>query len=294
MNVSTPGHSGHPQPVGIISPFLKWAGAKTRSMNVLLSCLPSPQAVDCLIEPFAGSTSVFLNTRYRQYVLADSNADLVDTWRHARDTPEELINRLHRLYAGGNCQMAWQRNRLAFNTMPPGPEKSALFIYLNRHGFNGLCRYNQKGQFNVPFGRPAQPYLPAREIRTFARKAARCHVSFFHAGFEETLEAATRGMFAGLRCAIYCDPPYLALSDSASFTTYDGTAFTAEHHRKLATRLRDIHRMTGFPVVVSASDTPASRLIYRDFTLNSLSVNRSVSAAGTGRKAVGELAGCLP
>ncbi|EBC6662850.1 Dam family site-specific DNA-(adenine-N6)-methyltransferase [Salmonella enterica] len=153
MDVSTPGRSGHPQPVGIVSPFLKWVGAKTRSMNVLLSCLPSPQAVDCLIEPFAGSTSVFINTRYRQYVLADSNADLVDTWRHARDNPEGLTEALHHLFGDGNTEMAWQRNRLAFNTMPPGPEKSALFIYLNRHGFNGLCRYNQKGLFNVPFGR---------------------------------------------------------------------------------------------------------------------------------------------
>lgn len=293
MDISTPDRVGHPQPVSILSPFLKWAGAKTRCMSVLLSHLPSPHKVDCLIEPFGGSASVFLNTRYRQYVLADSNADLVDTWQHARDNPEELTEALHRLFDGGNSEMAWQRNRLAFNALPPGPEKSALFIYLNRHGFNGLCRYNRRGLFNVPFGRPAKPYLPAREIRTFARRASRCHVSFFHADFEETLQAATRGMFAGLRCALYCDPPYLALSNSASFTAYDGTAFTTDHHRALAARLQDIHRRTGFPVVVSASDTPASRQIYRGFTLTRLSVNRSVSASGTGRKAAGELIACL-
>ncbi|WP_146050854.1 DNA adenine methylase [Citrobacter amalonaticus] len=73
-----------------------------------------------------------------------------------------------------------------------------------------------------------------------------------------SLPSHRRGIFAGLCCAVYCDPVYLALSDSASFTTYDGTAFTAEHHRVLATRLRDINRMTDFPAVVSASDTPES------------------------------------
>ncbi|WP_338076175.1 MULTISPECIES: DNA adenine methylase [Citrobacter] len=45
---------------------MKWADSKTRSMKILLSALPSPKEVDCLIEPFAGSASVFLNTRYRQ------------------------------------------------------------------------------------------------------------------------------------------------------------------------------------------------------------------------------------
>lgn len=262
-------------------------------MKTLLQALPSPDEVECLIEPFTGSASVFLNTGYRQYLLADSNADLINTFRHVCDAPEALIAALHRLYEGGNCEMAWQRNRLAFNTMPSCLEKAALFIYLNRHGYNGLCRYNKKGQFNVPFGRQDKPYLPEHEIRIFSRKASRCHVSFFHTGFEETLNAATTGMFAALRCAVYCDPPYLPLNDTSAFTAYDGTAFTATHHRVLVSSLHAIHEEKKFPVVVSTSDSSASRIIYRNFVLTPLKVNRSISSTGAARKAVSELTGYL-
>ena len=284
---------GHPQYAGIVSPFLKWAGAKTRCMPALLAALPSPERVECLIEPFAGSAAVFLNTRYRQYVLGDSNPDLVNTWRHARDNPGELIAALRRLYRDGNSEMAWHENRAAFNSMEDCTEKAALFIYLNRHGFNGVCRYNKKGVFNVPFGRPVSPYLPEREIMIFARKAARCYVSFFHADFKETLSAATTGLFAALRCGIYCDPPYLPLSSTAGFTQYDGQAFTPSHHEQLVSLLRDIHRRTGAPVVVSSGDTPLSRQLYQGFTLSMQKVNRSVSADRRARVPVIELTGTL-
>lgn len=276
---------------GPVVPFLKWAGAKNRSMEVLLRYLPSPDEIDCLIEPFMGSASVFLNTRYRQYVLADSNADLLDTYRHARDNPSELIAVLHRLYRDGNSEQGYLTYRRLFNEMTRGLEKSALFIYLNRHGFNGVCRYNQKGGFNVPFGRPTRPYLPEKEIFIFARKAARSYVTLFHADFEDTLRVATSGMFAALRCGLYCDPPYLPLSETSRFSHYDGNTFTAYDHQRLVNKLQRIHHQTGAPVVISASDTPLSRRIYQGFSLNTLTVNRSVSA-GT-RSAVGELMGCL-
>ena len=256
MELTHPTLAGHSRQASIIAPFLKWAGAKTRVMDTLLQALPSSDIATCLIEPFAGSASVFLNTRYQQYVLADSNADQVNTWRYAAEQPDALIDKLQNLYQQGNSEAAWRHHRRAFNDMPSGPDKAALFIYLNRHGFNGLCRYNQKGQFNVPFGRIRHPYLPAHEIRTFARKVARCHVSFFHAGFEETLLAATEGMFASLNSVIYCDPPCLPVSKSASFTTYDGTTFTREDHQRLAMQLKKIHERTGFPVVLSARDSP--------------------------------------
>lgn len=112
----------------------------------------------------------------------------------------------------------------------------------------------------------------------FARKTARCYVSFFHADFKETLRASTTGLFAALRCGIYCDPPYLPLSDSAGFTQYDGQAFTPSHHQQLVSLLEDIHQRTGAPVVVSSGHPPLSRRLYQGFTLSTLKVNRSVSA----------------
>ncbi|EBX7469620.1 TPA: Dam family site-specific DNA-(adenine-N6)-methyltransferase [Salmonella enterica subsp. enterica serovar Paratyphi B] len=276
-------------------PFLKWAGGKRRSLDTLQRWLPSPDEVECLVEPFVGGASVFLGTDYRQYLLADINADLIDVYLHVRDNPSGLVRRLERLFLHGNNETAYRENREEFNRIHAGPEKSALFIYLNQHCFNGICRYNKKGIFNVPFGRRKSAYIPEAEIMAFARKTERCHVSFFHAGFEDTLKMTTTGMFSGMSCAVYCDPPYLPVSQTAGFTTYSGDEFTVADHERLAGCLAELHGRKGMPVVISASDTPLSHRIYGQvgFWLNGHQVSRMVSASAASRKAAGELTGVL-
>lgn len=276
-------------------PFLKWAGGKRRSLDTLQRWLPSPDEVECLVEPFVGGASVFLGTDYRQYLLADINADLIDVYLHVRDNPSGLVRRLERLFLHGNNETAYRENREEFNRIHAGPEKSALFIYLNQHCFNGICRYNKKGIFNVPFGRRKSAYIPEAEIMAFARKTEQCHVSFFHAGFEDTLKMTTAGMFSGMSCAVYCDPPYLPVSQTAGFTTYSGDEFTVADHERLAGCLAELHGRKGMPVVISASDTPLSHRIYGQagFRLNGHRVSRMVSASAASRKTAGELTGVL-
>ncbi|ENU7738349.1 DNA adenine methylase [Salmonella enterica] len=276
-------------------PFLKWAGGKRRSLATLLQRLPSPDEVECLVEPFVGGASVFLGTDYRQYLLADINADLIDVYLHVRDDPSGMVRRLERLFLQGNNETAYRENRDEFNRIQAGPEKSALFIYLNQHCFNGICRYNQKGIFNVPFGRRKSAYIPETEIMAFARKTERCHVSFFHAGFEDTLEMTTAGMFAGVSCAVYCDPPYVPVSQTAGFTTYSGDVFTVADHERLAEQLAALHARKGMPVVISASDTLISHRVYGQagFRLYGHDVSRTVSASAASRKSAGELTGVL-
>ncbi|HFW3088905.1 TPA: DNA adenine methylase [Salmonella enterica subsp. enterica serovar Reading] len=276
-------------------PFLKWAGGKRRSLDTLQRWLPSPDEVECLVEPFVGGGSVFLGTDYRQYLLADINADLIDVYLHARDDPSGLVRRLKRLFHRGNNEEAYRENKDEFNRISPGPEKSALFIYLNQHCFNGICRYNKRGIFNVPFGRRKSAYIPEAEILAFARKTERCHVSFFHAGFEDTLKMTTAGMFSGVSCAVYCDPPYLPVSRTAKFTAYSGEVFTVAEHERLAEMLSALHTREGMPVVISASDTPISHRIYGQagFRLYGHQVSRQVSASAASRKSAGELTGVL-
>ncbi|HHR3735268.1 TPA: DNA adenine methylase [Salmonella enterica] len=276
-------------------PFLKWAGGKRRSLEMLQRRLPSPNEVQCLVEPFVGGASVFLGTDYRQYLLADINADLIDVYLHVRDDPSGMVSRLERLFCQGNNEIAYRECRDEFNRIQPGPEKSSLFIYLNQHCFNGICRYNKQGVFNVPFGRRKAAYLPEAEIMAFARKTERCHVTFFHAGFEDTLKMTTTGMFSEVSCAVYCDPPYLPVSPTSGFTTYSGDVFTVDDHERLAGQLADLHVRKGVPVVISASDTPLSHRIYGQsgFSLYGHQVSRSVSASAASRKTAGELTGVL-
>ncbi|MFC3393659.1 DNA adenine methylase [Brenneria rubrifaciens] len=272
----------------MIRPFIKWAGGKTRVLPDLLPHLPKG---DRLFEPFVGGASVFLNTDYPRYVLGDINADLINTYQMAKNATKPFIRIAKELFENGNSLIEFCRNRDTFNAISDDEHmlKAALFLYLNRHCYNGLCRYNRAGLFNVPFGNYKKPYFPEAEIKLFAEKANDTTTCFVRADFREVLKART----INENSVIYCDPPYLPASDTANFTQYHHAAFTGEHHRELAAALLNVNQSRGAAVVISNSDTPATREIYQNYRFHEISVNRSLSAAAASRKKIGELIGVL-
>ena len=162
-----------------------------------------------------------------------------------------------------------------------------MFLYLNRHGFNGLYRVNQKGEFNVPFGKFAAPYFPEKEMRLFAEKANDTKAIFLHADFRHSIPDVIQLAYDAV---IYCDPPYIPASKTANFTAY-GKPFTPDDHRALVATLLEVNRQHGTRSVISNSDTPETREIYSAFKLHALSVRRSVSAKS--RDMAGEVIGVL-
>ncbi|QLP52285.1 DNA adenine methylase [Enterobacter hormaechei] len=274
---------------------LKWAGGKTRVMPQLLKHLPK---ADCLIEPFVGSGTVFMNTEYRRYVLCDSNLMLINFFRQLTGRLDELINLARPLFENRNNSESYYELRSSYNwlngaiTHPDSSslalEAAAAFLYLNRHGYNGLYRVNQKGEFNVPFGKYAAPYFPEEEMRLFAEKANDTEAIFIHSDFRLSIRAV---VYASYDAVIYCDPPYIPASETANFTAY-GKPFTLDDHRHLVTNLLNAHRQFGARAVISNSDTPETREIYSAFNLHSLSVRRSVSAKS--RDMAGEVIGVMP
>ena len=151
--------------------FLKWAGGKYALVDSITARLPQGRV---LVEPFVGAGSVFLNTDYEAYLLADINPDLIDFYNLLKSAPEAVIQQARALFSPVNNQRdAYFELRAAFNQCHEAQERAALFLYLNRHGYNGLCRYNKKGGFNVPFGKYKAPYFPEAELWAFAEKAQR-------------------------------------------------------------------------------------------------------------------------
>ena len=125
-------------------PFLKWAGGKTKLCDKINTILPKGNR---LVEPFIGSGAVFLNTEYKEYYLADTNSDLINTFNYVKNEGIEFINYVNDLFVPeNNTKEKYLEFREVFNTTSDTRLKSALFIYLNRHCFNGLCRYNSKGR----------------------------------------------------------------------------------------------------------------------------------------------------
>ncbi|ELS5572946.1 Dam family site-specific DNA-(adenine-N6)-methyltransferase, partial [Escherichia coli] len=178
---------------------LKWVGGKNRIMDTLKAHLPE---ADCLVEPFVGGASVFMNTRYSRCILGDSNGALINFWRAARDNTDSLIDEAKDLFLEHNNRADYLAIRNTFNAenhafLSTGISDrrklrlAAMFLYLNRHCFNGLFRVNGKGDFNVPFGSYSKHYFPEREIRAFADKANSTRTLLVHGDFRKTLSCAS-------------------------------------------------------------------------------------------------------
>ncbi|WOT05093.1 Dam family site-specific DNA-(adenine-N6)-methyltransferase [Shewanella youngdeokensis] len=259
--------------------FLKWAGGKFKLIEALKKHLPQG---DRLVEPFVGAGSVFLNTDYDRYLLCDINQDLINLYKIVQSHPEKYIKAAKALFVPEmNQKEAYYKIRTSFNETTDPFKRSVYFLYMNRHGFNGLCRYNRKGGFNVPFGSYKKPYFPENEIRAFSVKSQRAE--FRCIGYEEAIDMTQSGD------VVYCDPPYAPLSSTASFTTYVGSGFSLDDQALLARKSRHTAIERGIPVLISNHDIPLTRELYHGATFDTIQVQRNISQKGNGRKKVDEL-----
>jgi len=262
----------------ISKPFLKWAGAKTQIIPLLLSHFENKTR---LVEPFVGSGAVFLGTNYETYLLNDNNPDLIELFTFLRDECEELISQCSNLFVDKfNDEEQFYKLRTEFNdTNIKSIRKSAIFVYLNRHCFNGLCRYNAKGKFNVPFGRYKKVNLQEEAMRLFSAKAEKC--IFTNNDFYSLEEEIT------LNDIVYCDPPYLPISKSANFTAYSKSFNLTDQERLVEFALRLISK--GAKVVISNHDTDEARELYKDANIFSIDVRRNISSKKETRGNVKEI-----
>ncbi|MGK9174259.1 adenine-specific DNA-methyltransferase [Yokenella regensburgei] len=258
--------------------FLKWAGGKYPLLTDIERHLPSG---DCLIEPFVGAGSVFLNTSYSRYILADINSDLISLYNIVKENVDGYVDAARALFTPDNNQSEiYYQLRSEFNQSRDPLRRAALFLYLNRHGYNGLCRYNLRGEFNVPFGRYKKPYFPEAELYHFAQKAQN---AFFYC--ESYADSMAR---ADASSVVYCDPPYAPLSATANFTAYHTNSFTLEQQAHLASIAESLVS-NRIPVLISNHDTALTREWYSQAKLHVVKVRRSISSNGGTRKKVDEL-----
>ena len=266
-------------------PFLKWAGGKYRLLDRLLPSIPAGAR---LVEPFVGSGAVFLNAGFACYLLCDLNPDLIGLYRTLRRDGERFIAEARALFTpGNNTQEAFLRLRETFNVSSDAEERSVLFLYLNRHSYNGLVRYNSKGIYNVPFGKYKAPYFPERELTAFLDKLRGCDVTFAVQDFRSTFAALRPGD------VVYCDPPYAPVSATANFTSYTGCGFGVQEQIDLASEASAAAKR-GVPVVLSNHDVPLIRELYADARLESFPVQRFISCNGARRGAARELLAVFP
>lgn len=260
--------------------FFKWAGNKYRVLPHILPLIGTPKRY---IEPFAGSLSVALNVVALEYFLNDFNDDLINVYERVM-YDKDFIDDCERYFADNNNDVAFYHFRNEFNNSIDVRRRAMLFVYLNRHCFNGLTRYNKSGQFNVPFGKYKSPYFPRKEMENFISVFSGQSVEFSAGDF------AADGLYQNVDSStvVYFDPPYLPLTDTANFSDYATGGFDYDDQ----VRLRDLAvslANRGARVIISNHDTPVARELYSSASITSIDVGRFIAAKGTSRKKVKEV-----
>lgn len=230
-----------------------------------------------LVEPFVGGAALSMNIDFDSYLFNDINSHLTGFYQELRKDRETFIRKCKRFFTPrNNTSEIYYKNRKNFNEGKGNI--SALFLYLNRHGFNGLCRFNNDGEFNVPFGSYEKPYFPEIEMNHFTSISKK--VTIICIDFRRVFEKLKPGDI------VYCDPPFLPLSETSNFTAFTSGGFTISDTEDLARRAESAK----VPVIVSNHDTPAARDIFsKADVIESIPSVRSIAAQGGARKKVNEL-----
>ena len=243
----------------VVRPPLKWAGGKRWQVQHLRKFW-EPQRHRRLVEPFCGGLAVTIGLAPTRALLNDVNPHLINfyTW----------LKRGFRIFLRmRNDSATYYASRQRFNLYlhnggAHSKEVAGLFYYLNRTGYNGLCRFNRQGGFNVPFGR----YTKISYKRNFLEfKELFRSWDFVNLDFE-----------AVPLCPddfIYADPPY-----DVEFTQYSKQVFGWDEQVRAAQWLA---RHPG-PVILSNQETPRIVSLYKElgYHLHYLSAPRLISCTG--------------
>ena len=243
----------------ILKPPLKWAGGK-RWLVTHLKPIWEANAKRRYVEPFCGGLAVVLGLQPKRALLNDINPHFINFYRHVQNGLEmHIVTR--------NDEKLFYRHRERFNQLignggAQSEQSAQLFYYLNRTCFNGLCRFNRAGDFNVPFG----TYKAINYARDFSEYAAIFRRWKFSNRDVEALELKPDDF-------VYADPPY-----DVEFTTYSAGGFSWDDQVRSARFLAD----HAGPVVISNQATPRIIELYESlgFDVRYIDGPRRISCTG--------------
>ena len=240
-------------------PPLKWAGGKRWLVPHLKPIWEKHK--DCrLVEPLCGGLAVTLSLKPGKALLNDINIHVINFYRRLKQglTIEIPMENERKLYYKHREEF----NRLVAEGIADTKKAAELFYYLNRTGYNGLCRFNKSGCFNVPFGKYSRIYY-ASDFLLFRD---------VFAGWEFS-DGDFQSCSLNPEDFVYADPPY-----DVPFTQYAAGGFSWDDQVRLTTWLSDHPG----PVVLSNQATRRIMELYQDlgFALTILDAPRMISCTG--------------
>jgi DNA adenine methylase len=263
------------------APIIKWVGGKTKLLPELTERMPDKYGR--YFEPFAGGAAMFFRVAPARAVLADSNADLIGLYTMISRDVGAVIKRLeyHRDHHSEShyyqVRAKWNDRELPWSTA----DRAATFIYLNKTCFNGLWRVNRAGDFNVPIGRYVDPPICVPDSLRAAHRLL-ANATLRNCDYRTAVADAVKGDF------LYFDPPYDPVTTTANFTSYTANVFGHDQQKELAETARMLVAR-GCRVMLSNSDTPFIRSIYKGFKIDRVKCARAINSNAAKRGDVDEV-----
>lgn len=253
------------------APFVKWAGGKRQLLESL--SLRMPEEYKDYYEPFVGGGALLFHQKPTWAFINDINRELIHAYTEIRDHMDKLTVVLSSMDQVTCTNEFYYEMRERYNdklkTKDYDTEMAALFIYLNKHCFNGLYRVNQKGQFNVPWNQKEQVRsVDVENIKNVSYYLK--SVTITCQDFEKSLETAKKGDF------IYFDSPYAPLNPT-SFDSYTKEGFTEEEHRRLSKVFRELSDR-GCYCMLTNHNTELIQELYHDFLREEVDVRRAINS----------------
>lgn len=265
-----------------ITPFVKWAGGKRQLIPQIRERMP--EKYNHYYEPFVGGGAVIFELLPSDALINDVNRALMNAYRQICNKPEAFLKAVNRL-----DEEMWEDGKEYYYSLRKSYndklvraeydiELAALFVFINKHCFNGLYRVNGKGLFNVPYNNSRRASVDEKSIMAVSEYLR--GVTILDGDFEKACEDAKEGDF------IFFDSPYAPLNPT-SFESYTKEGFAIESHRRLA-ELYDELTIRGCYCMLTNHNTQLINELYgnKGYKIDVVSVKRMINSDASNR--VGE------
>ena len=265
-----------------VAPFVKWAGGKRQLIPQIRERMP--EKYNDYYEPFVGGGAVMFDLLPANAQINDINKALINTYRTICNEPDAFLKEVNRLdndmWEDGKKYYYSIREHYNDKLMRSeyDVELAALFVFINKHCFNGLYRVNGKGLFNVPYNNSRR--VSVDEDVIIATSEYLRGVTIIDGDFEQACKNAKKGDF------VFIDSPYAPLNPT-SFESYTKEGFDIESHKRLA-KLYDELTARGCYCMLTNHNTELINGLYgnKGYTIDVVSVKRMINSDASNR--VGE------
>ncbi len=265
-----------------IVPFVKWAGGKRQLLSKIKERMP--EKYNDYYEPFVGGGAVIFELQPKNALINDINKALINVYKKICDEPEAFLNTVNKL----DVEM-WDNGKEYYYSLREhyndkmmkaeyDVELAALFVFINKHCFNGLYRVNGKGLFNVPYNNSRRASVDEEVIMATSRYLQ--EVTIIEGDFELACKDAKKCDF------IFLDSPYAPLNPT-SFESYTKEGFDIESHKRLA-KLYDELTTRGCYCMLTNHNTELINELYgnKGYKIDVVNVKRMINSDASNR--VGE------